>query len=116
MASFTQNGITYNLTAAEIAAVYGRSVNWARWAARKGRIPSIRMGRDYLFNREQVDAVIASGATAPQPVASTLPPDIDDIDFGVDPSADPVLVEGVNWYPVRDADSDDDDTLDEIII
>lgn len=109
MASFTQNGITHNLTAAEIAAIYGRSVNWARWAARKGRIPSIRMGRDYLFNREQVDAVIASGATAPQPAAPTLPPDIDDIDFGVDTGEE-------RDHTVQDVLTDDDDTLDEIII
>lgn len=113
MASFTQNGITYNLTAAEIAAVYGRSVNWARWAARKGRIPSIRMGRDYLFNKEQVDAVIASGATAPQSTASALPPDIDDIDFGT--GAEPEDDGGMELVH-GDSDGDADDTLDEITI
>ena len=48
------NGVQYDSRVPEIASAFGYSDDHVRHLARKNKIPSIRRGRSYFFNFEQV--------------------------------------------------------------
>jgi excisionase family DNA binding protein len=56
--SYEHNNVVYDISAEEIAEKFGMHVTTVRTDAKKGKLPHVRLGSTYLFNMDQVKAVL----------------------------------------------------------
>lgn len=84
-----RNGVEYTLRAYDVAILLEYSVSHVLFLARKNKIPSIRRGKIYLFNREQVEQALLTGEPPTQPAEKQESVDyeseesLDDIIYGI---------------------------------